>query len=118
MIDNKTLEQPSESVSTLKTLFDRSLAILAEENNGKTSQQRETDREKRIVKKDIVLRPQLPIHIDPVSLQKRAIDDAARALTSLWKISKPGHGSLSNRSLSTRSLSRGGLTNRALPCAR
>jgi hypothetical protein len=60
----------SGSANQLKNIFDQSLAILCEGANSVR-----------------VRRRSLPLHIDDVSLQKRALRDAADALTALWKIS-------------------------------
>jgi hypothetical protein len=56
--------------SHLKKVFDQSLAILS---GGADSVQ--------------VRRSFMPLHIDAVSLQKRALSEAANALAALWKIS-------------------------------
>jgi hypothetical protein len=61
---------PERSATHLKKIFDQSLAVLC---GGKESVP--------------LRRNSLPLHIDSVSLQKRALTDAANALTSLWKIS-------------------------------
>ena len=58
------------STSRLKKIFDQSLAILSE---GANSVQ--------------VRRSSLPLHMDTVNLKKRALSDAANALSELWKIS-------------------------------
>jgi hypothetical protein len=59
----------SVSANHLKNIFDQSLAILCD---GASSVQ--------------VRRSSLPLHIDAVSLHKRALSDAANALAALWKI--------------------------------
>jgi hypothetical protein len=64
-------EQPG-SANRLKNIFDESLAILCEGGGAPT-----------------VRRSSIPLHIDAISLQKRALSDAASALAALWKISKP-----------------------------
>lgn len=40
-----------------------------------------------------------PLHIDAISLQKRALNGAAKALTALWKISKARTVKLQNRNM-------------------
>jgi hypothetical protein len=63
------IKEQSGSPSQLKNVFDQSLAILCEGAGSKR-----------------VRRSSLPLHIDAVSLQKRALSDAANALAALWKI--------------------------------
>jgi hypothetical protein len=65
-------KEQSSSPNHLKNVFDQSLAILCE---GADSAR--------------VRRSSVPLHIDAVSLQKRALSDAANALTALWKIPNP-----------------------------
>jgi hypothetical protein len=65
-----TLADQSGSANQLKNIFDQSLAILCEGANSVR-----------------VRRSSLPLHIDAVNLQKRALSDAADALAALWKIS-------------------------------
>ncbi len=80
---NKTVPLiTSEPVSTkdLANVFEQSVAIMCEDK----------DTIARNPKKSRLRRASLPLHIDPVDLQKRAMDNAAKALTALWKISKPG----------------------------
>jgi hypothetical protein len=64
-----TTEQTG-STNRLKNIFDQSLAILSEGANSVR-----------------VRRSSLPLHMDTVNLQKRALSDAANALSELWKIS-------------------------------
>jgi hypothetical protein len=70
MIKVATVNENSGSAIHLKNIFDHSLAILCD---GASSVR--------------VRRSLLPLHIDAVSLQKRALSDAANALAALWKIS-------------------------------
>jgi hypothetical protein len=72
MTNAATPNDKSGSADHLKKVFDQSLAILSE---GAGSVQ--------------VRRRSVPLHIDAVSLQKRALSDAANALATLWKISQP-----------------------------
>jgi|SRR5271163_2605884 hypothetical protein len=81
---NDSLINKSGSANHLKNIFDQSLAILCE---GASSVR--------------VRRRSLPLHIDPLSLQKRALSDAANALTALWNISASHKKSL-QRILSRR----------------
>ena len=57
------------SANHLKNIFDQSLVILCE---GADSVR--------------VRRSSLPLHFDAVSLQRRALSDAADALSALWKV--------------------------------
>jgi hypothetical protein len=57
------------SAANLQGIFDHSLAVLCDS-------------------KEVSPRS-LPIHISAAELQKRALTDAAKALTMLWKISEP-----------------------------
>src|SRR5271163_2533288 len=68
-INEKPVNNNSGSTTHLKNIFDHSLAILCE---GAGSER--------------VRRSFLPLHTDAVSLQKRALSDAATALAALWKI--------------------------------
>jgi hypothetical protein len=80
---NETMlhEQPG-STTRLKKIFDQSLAVLC------------NDKEKMPLR-----RSSLPLHIDGVNLQKRALSDAANALAALWKISDPSSPKLRRRVL-------------------
>jgi hypothetical protein len=68
----------------LKNVFEQSLAMLGETKTATTAAERLRGRA-------------VPLHIDPAMLQKRAIDDAAKALASLWKV--PGPSRLQSRPL-------------------
>jgi hypothetical protein len=59
----------ANSAADLQGIFDHSLAVLCDS-------------------KEVSPRS-LPIHISAAELQKRALTDAAKALTMLWKISEP-----------------------------
>jgi hypothetical protein len=82
MLTNQSAgNKQAESTHHLKSVFEQSLAVLRE------------DEHKNVVKKTRsplrARRDFLPLHIDPANLQKRALDDAAKALAALWKISEP-----------------------------
>lgn len=69
MINKALPATAANSAANLQGIFDHSLAVLCESEN---------------------LSPrQIPIHISAAELQKRALTDAAKALTMLWKISEP-----------------------------
>jgi hypothetical protein len=72
MIKAATVNENSGSANHLKNIFDQSLAILRDGASSARSRRRS-----------------LPLHIDAVSLQKRALGDAADALAALWKVSAP-----------------------------
>jgi hypothetical protein len=71
MANAPALTDKSGSVNRLKNIFDQSLGILCE---GASSVR--------------VRRSSLPLRIDAVTLQKRALSNAANALAALWKISE------------------------------
>lgn len=76
--DNNLGNQPETEAGTaspthLKTVVERSLAMLGED-----AQPEEQPR-----------RNWLPLHCDASNLQKRVLDDAAQALSKLWKATKP-----------------------------
>lgn len=63
--------EKSGSANRLKNIFDQSLAVLC---GGASSVQ--------------PCRSSLPLRMDAVNLQKRALSDAANALAALWKVSE------------------------------
>jgi hypothetical protein len=69
MMNKIAVKSDIDSTEHLKGIFDHSLAVLCE---GKEVSPRS-----------------LPLHISAADLQKRALTDAAKALTMLWKISEP-----------------------------
>ena len=79
--------EESDSTNQLKSIFDQSLAVLCEgKDTVKTGSQTVWLRRKS-----------LPLHVDAVNLQKRALDNAAKALATLWKISEPKRPKLQSR---------------------
>jgi hypothetical protein len=72
-----TLTEPSESISHLKRVFEQSLAVLGDSPGSKAGEAQTSRSSLR----------SMPLHIDAATLQKRAIANAAQALTALWKIS-------------------------------
>jgi hypothetical protein len=82
---------PAESATRLKNVFEQSLAVLSEQ--GDIPSNAATDSRKGKIR----VRPRsLPLHTDAVSLRKRALDNAAKALATLWKI--PGPARVKTRS--------------------
>jgi hypothetical protein len=82
MTNAVTVKEESGSTNKLKNIFDQSLAILCE---GASSVR--------------VRRSSLPLHIDAANLQKRALSEAADALTALWKISDTKSPKLQSRTI-------------------
>ena len=74
-----TVTAESDSTNHLKSIFDQSLAVLCEDN----------DSVRAWSHTEWLGRGSLPLHVDAVNLQKRALDNAAKALATLWKISEP-----------------------------
>jgi hypothetical protein len=71
-----------ESTNQLKNVFEQSLAVLCEDEN--------------VAAKDAHSLPIRHRSIHPqADVRKRALNDAANALASLWKISGPGRGKVS-----------------------
>jgi hypothetical protein len=71
---NQTVAPNLNNTAHLKDVYEQSLAMLSDfKQNAKTSR-----------------RSAVPLHIDAASLQKRALDDAAKALATLWKVPLPG----------------------------
>ena len=89
MTSRMTSNEQSDSTNYLKSIFEQSLAVLSE---GKDSGKMDTQAGQ-------LRRRSLPLHIDAVSLQKRALVDAAKALTTVWTISKPRSAKLQNRNM-------------------
>jgi len=85
MSNTMTVTEESNSTNHLKSIFDQSLAVLCEDS-AKTGSQTKWQR-----------RSSLPLHVDAVNLQKRALDNAAKALASLWKITEPKRPKLQSR---------------------
>jgi hypothetical protein len=71
MTNTVTDNKQSGSAYHLKSVFDQSLAILCDSASSVRAR-----------------RSYLPLHIDEVNLQKRALSDAAKALAALWRISE------------------------------
>ena len=83
-----TVTEEPDSTNHLKSIFDQSLALLCEDKDSvRTRSQIEWLRR----------RGSLPLHVDAVNLQKRALDNAAKALATLWKISRPKGPKLQSR---------------------
>jgi hypothetical protein len=62
-----------ESTKYLKNIFEQSLVVLCEDKSSAA----ETH----------LQHASLPVYMDPVNLQKRALLEAAKALAALWNIS-------------------------------
>jgi hypothetical protein len=72
--------QPINHANHLKDVFEQSLAVLSNTKVESTKKSHPIS---------VLHGNSMPIHIDAVSLQKRALDDAAKALSTLWKVSEP-----------------------------
>jgi hypothetical protein len=97
-------KQQIDSTNHLKSIFEQSLAVLREDKHHvKNNNVKNNNEDKNVVKKTRpevrVRRDFLPLYIDHANLQKRALDEAAKALAALWKISAPGHHKLAGRVL-------------------
>jgi hypothetical protein len=68
MMNKVVVSSDVNSAEQLQGIFDQSLAVLCDKEVSPRS---------------------LPLHISALDLQKRALTDAAKALTMLWKISEP-----------------------------
>jgi hypothetical protein len=64
----------------LKNVFEQSLAVLGE-TKADASKNKHSARLRGSA---------LPLHVDPALLEKRALDDAAKALATLWNVSSAG----------------------------
>jgi hypothetical protein len=92
LVVQQMVQQQTESTNHLKSVFEQSLAALREDNNAVITKTRP----------NVSVRCNcLPLHVDPANLQKRALDDAAKALAALWKISQPGRCKLPARVMSS-----------------
>ena len=87
MIDKTAGNEKCDSAKHLANIFEQSLAVLCDGKKALTAN-RPIGR---------ALRNSLPVYIDAVSLQKRALDDAAKALATLWNIEEPGRAKLGHR---------------------
>jgi hypothetical protein len=86
MNNEKTLKQQPESTNRLKSIFDQSLEVLC---NDKDASPQAGNPQKRCAS--------LPLHIDATNLHKRALEEAAKALTTLWNISGTRRAKLQSR---------------------
>jgi hypothetical protein len=73
---DKTPVAAADSANHLKNVFEQSLAVLSQDTEAPAN---------RLQK----IRRSLPLYASAAELQKRALDNAANALASLWKISGP-----------------------------
>ena len=89
MIHKTAVNEKCDSPKHLANIFEQSLAVWCEGRKALTAN-RQTGR---------ALRDSLPVYLDAASLQKRALDDAAKALATLWKIEEPGRARLPRRTV-------------------
>jgi hypothetical protein len=71
---NNQMAKQNDETTHLKNVYEQSLALLSGSEDG-TKTRRST-----------ILRNAVPLHIDAADLQKRALDAAAKALATLWKV--------------------------------
>lgn len=76
-----------ESTNELRSIFEQSVAVLCEGKPG-------ASKDSRGVR---IRHNSLPLHTDAADIQKRALDAAAKALASLWRISEPARAKLPGR---------------------
>ena len=87
MINSIAGNEKRDSSKHLANIFEQSLAVLCDGKKALTA--------RRPIGR--ALRNSLPVHLDDASLQKRALEDAAKALATLWKIEEPGRTKLGGR---------------------
>jgi hypothetical protein len=78
-----------DSTNRLKSIFEQSLAVLRGDKGDKNVRAGKVH--KRCAS--------LPLRMDAANLQKRAVEEAAKALASLWKISDPKRSKLQARAI-------------------
>lgn len=78
-----------ESTNHLKAIFEQSLALMREDKDSKTNKPKDSR----------LGRALLPLHSDGDDFQKRALNNAAKALATLWKISGPKRPQLPGRAM-------------------
>ena len=87
-MDNKA-PLTEESTTRLKNIVEQSIAVLCDSDDSARADAR----------REPISRRSLPLHIDAANLQKRALSDAAKALSVLWKITKAAPDKLHTRSM-------------------
>ena len=92
MVNGMIENDRSESTKYLKNIFEQSLAVLCEDKNSAAA---ETHLRR-------LRHGSLPLHIDAINLQKRALIEAAQALAALWKISERSQSKLPSSALKYR----------------
>jgi hypothetical protein len=85
IMNNQAMNQNPETTNHLKDVFEQSLAMLEVRHAGATAESAATRGSA------------VPLHIDPAFLQKRALDDAAKALASLWRVPSSTRAKFNNR---------------------
>lgn len=92
VIDVKVKNQQAESTNRLKSIFEQSLEVLCEDKD----KEKDGSTRARSAHKRCAF---LPLHIDAANVQKRALEEAAKALTTLWKISGTRRAKLETRTV-------------------
>ncbi|MGZ6231092.1 MAG: hypothetical protein ACXWMO_10050 [Syntrophales bacterium] len=89
MAEKRTLSRQFDSTHHLKSIFEQSLAVLCRDGDKDSATGNGQNGRVRC--------DSLPLHMDAANLEKRALDDAAKALATLWKISDAGRPKLQAR---------------------
>jgi hypothetical protein len=76
MINQTIVNKQPDTKTHLRSIFEQCLAVLCEDKGSATGEK--TGRRRC---------DSLPLRLDGVNLQKRALSEAANALATLWKIS-------------------------------
>ncbi len=96
VIDVKVKNQQAESTNRLKSIFEQSREVLCEDKDRDKDKEKDGSTRARSAHKRCAF---LPLHIDSANVQKRALEEAAKALTTLWKISGTRRAKLETRTV-------------------
>lgn len=99
MTQRLNTKQAFGTANHLQDIFDQSLAVLCQDKDHLGKDRLEKDSTRIRTQTRTVLAGSLPIHIDAVNLQKRALSNAAQALAALWKISSPAGAKTESRGM-------------------
>jgi hypothetical protein len=87
---NNDMPLSKNSTSHLKNIVEQSLAVLRKNKDSTETTPRSAP---------LLRRRTLPLYVDAANLEKRALTDAANALSVLWKVSKPSRTRVPSRAL-------------------
>jgi hypothetical protein len=99
---NAPRDAATDAKRKMENIFDQSLAVLCSGDVPSTTSSSSTTKRsnvRRTAKAAESYTNSLPIHIDKISLQRRALVDAAKALATLWKVPETRGSRLQNRGL-------------------